>query len=233
MGGLAILTSSRRGNGPSSSYYAKTGRTKRLLTASGSRWTAPSTTSRRYSRKLGVSTREEAAAWSGDVTGKRSTFTRIAIALGGSAVVAAAVVGLVGASLGSLRVRRTRHGRTVARMDPSDAGPLATRGAIGRSCRHWASGSGPSRSSEECVTRRHIGRLHHLVWYADEVRWDAQERAITYTRASNPSATPVIFREGDIVDIEGAEPWDGLGYVVPPAESCEGQGLLVMDIAVT
>jgi hypothetical protein len=72
-------------------------------------------------------------------------------------------------------------------------------------------GTGPIEITEEFVTVDTLDGLTHLIWYANEVRWDEQDRTIIY-RSINPAATPISFREGDIVDLGGAEPWDGLRY---------------------
>ena len=68
-----------------------------------------------------------------------------------------------------------------------------------------------------------------LIWHASEVRWDEEEREITYSSAADPDGQPITIREGDTITVGGEsllsdKPLErNLVWLATPHTSCDGE----------
>lgn len=173
--------------------------------------------------KLGVASREEAAAW------RESTgwwpFPRWLL-VGSAAAVAAAVVGVL-----LLDALDGTTSEDVWRDDQTGFqgyGPLAVfADATGDQAR---GGRGPIDIGEDCVTLlNENGESVLLVWSSAEVQWDDSAREIIYTSFGNRDNETVTIRDGDVITIGGSSLGDdypvdrNLTWLATPAPDCPGE----------
>jgi len=114
-----------------------------------------------------------------------------------------------------------------------DFGPLAVIEGLGGD--DALGGTGCVRIDDRCVTMTlSNGETLLLVWHASEVRWDEEDREITFS--SVRGSEPIKIRDGDIITVGGA----GLGndvpverdllWLSPPHESCTGEPWAVSEV---
>lgn len=83
---------------------------------------------------------------------------------------------------------------------------------------------------------RENGDLVLLIWHAVEVRWDEQDRTITYSSTADPDGQPITIREGDTITVGGEsllsdEPVErNLVWLATPHASCEGEAWMVSGL---
>ena len=78
-------------------------------------------------------------------------------------------------------------------LQSDDFGPLAVVDSLGGSLA--LGGTGPIHIEENCVRMtRGNGEMLLLIWHANEVRWDEENREIIYSSAADPDAQPVAIR---------------------------------------
>lgn len=114
-------------------------------------------------------------------------------------------------------------------LQSDDLGPLTVIDATGGSLA--LGGTGPVRIEENCVTMALAnGDILLLIWHANEVRWDADSREITYSSAAHPDAQPITIHDGDTITVGGEsllsdEPVTRapLPWLATPHPSCSGE----------
>jgi hypothetical protein len=90
--------------------------------------------------------------------------------------------------------------------------------------------TGPVHIGDGCVTMTQSnGNVLLLVWHSAEVRWDENDREITFTSALAARAEPIILRDGDIITVGGESLQDdvpverNLDWLATPNASCNGE----------
>ena len=75
-----------------------------------------------------------------------------------------------------------------------------------------------------------------LIWHANEVRWDDENREIIYSSAADPDARPITIRDGDTITVGGEsliddEPVErNLDWLATPHASCSGEAWAVSGL---
>ena len=113
-------------------------------------------------------------------------------------------------------------------------GPLAVIDDPGGGALTALGGTGPIRIGERCVTLTSAnGDVLLLVWRSAEVRWDEEDREITFTSTAVRDAKPITIRDGDIITVGGGS-LDGDGgepvtpnvvWLAAPQETCSADEL--------
>lgn len=114
-----------------------------------------------------------------------------------------------------------------------DLGPLAVIDSLGGSLA--LGGTGPVHIEDDCVTMTLLvnGEILLLIWLANEVRWDDDDREITYSSTSDANAESLTIRDGDIITVGGEsllsdEPVTrNLVWLATPRETCSGERFIV------
>lgn len=116
----------------------------------------------------------------------------------------------------------------------NDLGPLAVFEDPGTGAALALGGTGPIHIEDACVTMTLInGESLALVWRSAEVRWNEEDREITFTSAAVADAKPITIRDGDIITVGGASLEDdvpvtrNLAWLATPQASCEGRQWIV------
>ena len=118
-----------------------------------------------------------------------------------------------------------------------DFGPLAVLEGSGGA--DALGGTGCARIDDDCVTMlRANGENLLLVWHASEVRWDDEDREITFSAAFDSDDESVTIRDGDVITVGGSGlvgdvpvERDPL-WLAPPHESCIGEPWAVSSVTI-
>jgi hypothetical protein len=75
-----------------------------------------------------------------------------------------------------------------------------------------------------------------LVWHSREIRWDEQDREISFMSATAADAQPLTIRDGDTITVGGESLQDdvpverNLVWLATPNASCSGEQWAVSSV---
>jgi hypothetical protein len=112
----------------------------------------------------------------------------------------------------------------------NNLGPLAVFDDPGTGAVLALGGTGPIHIEDACVTMTlPNGEALLLVWRSAEVRWDENQREITFSSKAVADAAPITIRDGDTITVGGESLQDhvpvtrNLVWLATPQASCEGR----------